>query len=503
MTRTGSWGQKMPKIGETSIRGKVSNQNHFSPDKIVYIFHSSQQQQLFMMTIGYIRMIILITPSASCIIAMVNSFQLNYSSPPSSASSIRNFSCHTRPFPFRANYPRRNNKRQLLFQSLNPRDGSNNNDNDNDYYLSQQQASQSPPATTTTTGAAFLITNDESYNAMTSTAAGGGGEDEAINHYNNYDPVSATADADAEDGRTEIIGDWFNFGGSNNADINSHPPDDGDNGGDDDIDYHVNDYEIDDDDYDVLKNDDNISTIDGDDDDRNNVDKYSAADDMTTFAMGVTEFVNQIGGNDNVYDDKYENNNNNNNKYNNNAAEMTTPPPPPADIDTDDIQIAIDALTTMDIPHEVLLNINGEPIEVIVPNNGVVVVTTSDMDVVEDDDGSSSNNSNKEKLDQQPPLPTILPPGGNSNSSNKATIACMDDNDAIIETKEYDLPITTDEEYNNNNNNNNDNISNSGGGISNNNNNNKNISKARAEFNTYRSKERNNKHNNQPTMNCA
>jgi hypothetical protein len=337
---------------------------------------------MFMMTIGYIRTIILITPSASCIIAMVNSFQLNLLSSRSSASSVRNFPFHTRPFQFREHYPRRNNKARqlLLFQSLIPRDGSNNNDND--YYLSQsQQASQSPPTTTTTTtttGAASLISNDESNNAMTSTAAGGGEEDEAINHYNNYDPVSATADADAEDGRTEIIGDWYNFGnfgGSNNADMNSHPTDD-DNDGDDD--FSVDDNEIDDDDY-----NDNTSTTSDEDDDRNNV--YN---DMTTSAMGVTEFVNQqIGGNDNVYDnvydDKYENKYNNN-KYNNNASEMTTLPPTPANIDIDDIQIAIDALTTMDIPHEVLLNINGEPIEVIVPNNGVVVVTT-DMDIVEEE----------------------------------------------------------------------------------------------------------------------
>jgi len=437
---------------------------HYKPTKahpfkrlLLGCCHCYRQQYImyYSMMIGY-SMIIMIIPSAGCIIAVVNSFQLNLSSP--SPSSINNV-FNTRHQLFRKNHPRRNNARHrhpppLLFQSSIPRDSNNDN---SDYYQSQsqQQASQSqqsPLTTTTTNAAALLISNEEGNDAMTSAAGAGGGEEGAKNYYHYYDPnnnnvaseynpvATATADDVATvDGRTEIV-DCFGV-------LRENDPAEGR------VDRVVR----------RSSSNDDINPTDNVDDYDDDIDNYySATADMTTFAVGITaEFVNQIGVNDNVYDDNYENkyNNNNNNDNddddnndndddnndNNNAAENTTPPP---DIDMDDIQIAIDALITMDIPHEVLLNMNGEPVEVIVPNNGVVAVTT-DAGVDEED------SNNEEKVDQ-PPLPTILLPGGNSN---KATIACTDDNDAIIETKEYDLPINNNNKDEDNNNNN-DNISN-------------------------------------------
>jgi len=281
---------------------------------------------------------------------------------------------------------------------------------------------------------------------MTS-AAGAGGEEGAVNYYHYYDPnnnnnnmaseynpVAATADVATEDGRTEI-GDCFGVLRENDA-VEGR------------VDRVVRRSSSNGD----VSPTDNVD--DGIDDDDDDIDNYSATDTTTFVAVGGTEFVNQSsGGNDNVYDDDDDDDDMNN---------------------MNDIQIAIDALTTMDIPHEVLLNRNGEPVEVIVPNNGVVVdVTTTDNTGV-DDEKDSNSSSNKEKVVNQPPpsSPTILPSGG--GNSNKATIACMDDNDAIIETKEYDLPIDYNKDEDNNNNNNNDYISNSSSGSSSSSNNNNN-----------------------------
>ena len=131
---------------------------------------------------------------------------------------------------------------------------------------------------------------------MTSAAGAGGGEEGAKNYYHYYDPntnnvaseynpvATATADDVATvDGRTEIV-DCFGV-------LRENDPVEGR------VDRVVR----------RSSSNDDINPTDNVDDDDDDIDNYySTTADMTTFAVGVTaEFVNQIGVNDNVYDDNY------------------------------------------------------------------------------------------------------------------------------------------------------------------------------------------------------
>lgn len=104
----------------------------------------------------------------------------------------------------------------------------------------------------------------------------------------------------------------------------------------------------------------------------------------TTFASVTSKTTTMSAANGN--DDDYENSEN--------------------DADTapaiDDIKIAIGALTTMGIPHEVLLDVNGESTEVIVPNNEV----TTDVNYL------GIKEDNYEEIETPPPPPILSGGGG-------------------------------------------------------------------------------------------
>jgi uncharacterized UBP type Zn finger protein len=137
----------------------------------------------------------------------------------------------------------------------------------------------------------------------------------------------------------------------------------------------------------------------------------------TTFASvtSITTTMTAANGND----DDYENSDND---------ADTTPA-------IDDIKIAIDALTTMGIPHEVLLDVNGESTEVIVPNNGVTTVVNY-LGIKED---------NNEEVETPPPPPPILSGGGDEMKKEK-----MDSTLLVTTTVVLERPPLFNENNNNN-----------------------------------------------------